>query len=97
MPIPPVHYQQGSSTLSSIPEGNSGTRVSIADGTELYNNTAILQGGGSVNLNKYMRLGGNLSVGGGSEQMLKKYDLTVNNPTIRFFYATVFKIFKIFY
>lgn len=92
MPIPPVHYQQGSNTINSISEGaNLGNRVSIADGTELYNNTAILQGGGSINLIKYLRLGGNLGVGGGSEQMIKKYNLTLDRPTIHFFYATVFK------
>lgn len=92
LPIPPVHYVQGSNATTIITELPTGNRISIATGQELYNNTGVNIGGGPTNLTQFIRIGGEITVGGGSEQVIKKYSLSVNRPILHFFYAAVFNV-----
>ncbi|MCA6421548.1 MAG: hypothetical protein IM568_01875 [Flavobacterium sp.] len=89
--LPPsgsVNYIQ--STTSNMIYDTSGMRFETANGQQLANNTGNFSYSNSSNISSVLRLGGELPVGGGSEQILKRYELTVNNSSLYFFYAAVF-------
>lgn len=90
--LPPsgsVTYIQSTTPNSNMIYDSSGIRFETASGQQIANNTGNLIDSENTTAH-FLRLGGELNVGGGSEQILKKYELTVNNSSFRFFYAAVF-------
>lgn len=82
---PGINYLQGSSTITNVIESNAnghGDRVSIIPFPDLLNEI------GSIclsqqNQTNYIKIGGNLEIGGGSEEISRSYYLSISNPKLK--------------